>query len=47
VDAITYEEREKWAEKGEALARNMREEYGLGDEQVRKIIANNYLDRLR
>lgn len=47
MDATTYEEREKWAEKGEALARNMREKYGLGDEQVKRIIKDNYLDRLR
>lgn len=46
VDAATHDEREKWAAKGEALARNMREEYGLGDEQVKRIIEDNYLDRL-
>lgn len=41
VDATTHDEIEKWAEKGEDLARNMREEYGLGDEQVKRIIEDN------
>ena len=41
VDATTHDEIEKWAEKGEALARNMREEYGLGDEHVKRIIEDN------
>lgn len=41
VDPTTHDEIEKWAEKGEALARNMREEYGLGDEQVKRIIEDN------
>lgn len=47
ADATTYDERDKWAEKGEALAREMRAEYGLGDKQVQMIINDNYLDRLR
>lgn len=44
---LPMKKEKNWAEKGEALARNMREEYELGDEQVRRIITNNYLDRLR
>lgn len=47
ANATTSFEREKWAEKGEALAREMRAEYGLNDEQSEYIIKDNYLDRLR